>query len=235
MKILNTILLVVSLGMSPLAFASETLAEDSAAAACERVLTSHLKRWKRQAHSNLSKLTHYPIWPLQIENAPALVASALNIKPEDVTKLEGHPLQLRIEGNRLLVEIENWPKFQRAQILLRQPEVIKNFNFAPFLAEGATDPLFPLTVQANTRLFYLIRELPHETQLGLILPLREIHDQGPGHVPFFEFYLGLLKPCYSSHEETQIFTDGDGASVCVDSLVTFSTWSENFVDRYIED
>ncbi|MGZ6479116.1 MAG: hypothetical protein ACXWQE_07435 [Bdellovibrionales bacterium] len=214
--------------MSPLCYGQGHLQDDDAWALCERVLTSHLSQWKRQARSNLAKIAPYPIYPVQVENAPALVAAALNIKPGELNELPRHSLRLSVDGDRLQLEIENWPRFQRALISLRKPEVIKDFTLAQATVDTEHDSFFALSVQANTRLFYLIREFSHETQLGLIFPLREINDQGPGHVPFFEFQLGLLKPCfYPPTYEEQHFTGENGESLCVDTLVNLSTWPEN--------
>ena len=191
-------------------------------------LTTHLNQWKREARGNLAQIAPYPIYSVQVENAPALIAAALNIKPEEIDELTRHEIHLSVEGDRLQFELQNWPRFHRALISLRKPEVIKDFTLAQATVDKNDDGYFAMSVQANTRLFYVIREFSHETQLGLIFPLREIYSQGPGHAPFFEFQIGLLKPCFHTNKyQEQQFTGENGESLCVDTLVNLSTWPEN--------
>jgi hypothetical protein len=203
--------------------------EDEAVAHCERILTSNLKSWTREARRNLAKIASYPIYPVTVAHrANGLIAQALGIKPADVDLLEHQALRASVEGDRLQLEIKDWGSFQRALVSLRQPEVIKDFSLAQRVNEDF-DGFFATSVQANTRLFYPMRDLPHETELGLVMPLREISARPGGQPPYFEFQIALLKPCFddgSGEMHDQIFTGEDGASLCLDPLVTFSTWAD---------
>jgi hypothetical protein len=211
--------------------------DDEARAQCERILTSNVSSWKRQARENLAKIAAYPLFPVTVATrADSLIAQALGIKPLDVDLLEHQALTASVEGvegDRLQLEIQNWPSFQRTLISLRRPEVIKDFSLA--LRTIDQDGLFTMSVQANTRLFYPMRDLLHETQLGLVLPLREMMAGDPKHPPYFELQIALLKPCFddgSGELREQIFTGEDGESLCIDPLVTFSTWSQANVSNW---
>ena len=209
----------------------DSMPEGNARALCESVLTSNLSKWKRQARKNFAKLSSYSLYAVRMENAPGLVAEALKIKPEDWLNVPKHEIKLGIEGDRLRLDLKDWPTFQRSLISLKSPQVIKDFSDAPVANNFFPEVDLTFAVQANTRLFYPIRDFPRNLKLGLIMPLREIADQGVGFVPFFEFEIGLLKPCEIQKFRVGVdtlFTDEVGRTYCIDAILQLSTWPEDY-------
>jgi hypothetical protein len=227
------ILVLIALTFKSVEAAQIYEVDDESVAHCERILKTHITQWKKQAVNNLGQISSYPIYPDVIaERADALIAEALNIKPEEVGQLADKSVKIELSGenkDRLQLEIQNWPRFQRALISLRQPEVIKDFSVATnAIAADASGS----SVQANSRLFYPILDLRHETTLGLVVPMRSLSPYRKGLPPYFEIDIALLKPCFDDGSEDfahQIFTGEGGESLCVDPLVVFSTWNDELV------
>lgn len=228
------ILVLIALSFKSVGAAQIYEADEESVARCERLLSTHLAQWKKQALSNLAQISTYPIFPeVLAERADALIGQALNINPGDVSQLAGKVIKIGLTGDkkdRLQLEIENWPRFQRALVSLRRPEVIKDFSLA---TTAIANDSSGSSVQANSRLFYPIRDLRHETTLGLLVPMRPLAIYRNGLPPFFEIEIALLKPCFDDGSEDfahQIFTGESGESLCVDSLVTLSTWNDEVLN-----
>jgi hypothetical protein len=197
---------------------------------CDKLLRKNVNRWKAQLVQALSQISPHPIWPMFIDKrAQAMISTALNIKPGEVDQLDQHSLRLSLEEGRMNLSLDNWPRFQRALVSMRAPQVIKDFSLARDTFTPADQDSFELSLQSNTRLFFMIKDFGHNTQLGVLMPIREIYQGEYGRPPYFEFQLALLKPCLP--EEPQVweeekFSDENGNGFCVDELVNFSTWNE---------
>ena len=221
-KICLSILLLLSLNQVN---ASEHLDVDPASRAlCERLLTANLARWKKEALANLAQISSYPIYPVDVAvRSPLLIATALNIKPEDVNNLVLSTMRVSREGSRLQLTLEGWPGFHRALISLKKPEVLKDFRMNQGAPAEIIEDFLKDELLHHTLLFYPIRELPREMELGMVIPLHQKIDPNQA-LPDFEFQIAVLKPCAVDDElKKQTYTDESGAHICVDYLVNLST------------
>jgi hypothetical protein len=198
---------------------------DRKTALCQQLLTSNLNQWKTDALQNLSVISTYPLYPVMVDpRSPAQISAALNIRPEEVADLALQSITLTVDSARLELTLNSWPRFHRALVSLKNPQVIKDFTIAKIAPRGEDTDSLKLAVRANTYLFFLIRELPLKMQLGLILPLVGLGPRARGMPTYFEFQLGVLRHCEPSRSFNLNYTNERGETVCVDDLVNFSTW-----------
>jgi hypothetical protein len=181
---------------------------------CNRRMRSQARKFSAQVRRNLAEVTGFPLVADWIDpKAANLIASALNVRPEDVDLLYSHPAKVRlVENSRLQLELENWPHFQRTLISLKQPAVVQDLALAAEPFEPSDSTTLSLALQSSTRLFYAVKDLGRDMQLGFVMPTRDVMLTG-AELPYYEIQLSLLKPCLD-------------AEICVDDLVRFTTWPD---------
>ena len=181
---------------------------------CNRRMRSQVRKFSAQVKRNLEDVSGFPMVAEWVDpKATGLIASAFNVKPEDVEKIYNHPLKVKLaDDSRLQLELEGWPQFQRTLVSLRQPTVIQDLALAQESVAPGDNTSVTLALESSTRMFYVVKDLGRNQELGFVLPVHDVMKTGAA-LPFYEMQLAIVRPC-------------PDAEICVDDLVRFTTWPE---------